>query len=452
MAEDSQKNLTYNQSQERLLDQTWAAMRNDPRLQGMMEGMAQSMLSMPDNLERKEIIRGLAQSLAREGTRLRLEQQPDGGPQPSQLNDDCVGALREQAESFIELRVDTLKHAREAGAKIAQSMLETPGLEQSAIDEQLGKIAISELYKREASTAATLGIEDVLAWRSQHGQLYVPVDAPQDLTPVIRAAASQIVAGSRERIDEIRNDMARDLKANPRNTLLAEYAMKSDDFEISLKTAVRRGAETEVYYDEKNPTPQSVRSELDFQIGLAAEKYVGPDGPEPDGRPFTSAEIESAAQQAIDANPDIVDQAISQGIDDALEEKEQWRRSLWEDAEQIEELPEGWLRSSAGTGYAILSPDGGIEYEYQQGHGSSEPRCRWNESAWTPADKGSDPVQQIKSRLQNEQAAAKEPEQDKVSALVQVTHTTGQQHDGQKLQARQQITRQAQSLDQARGR
>lgn len=452
MAEDSQKNLTYNQSQERLLDQTWAAMRNDPRLQGMMEGMAQSMLSMPDNPQREEIIRGLAQSLAREGTRLRLERQPDGGPQPSQLNDDCVGALREQAGSFIKLRVDTLKHAREAGAKIAQSMLEPADRDRSAIDEQLGKIAISELYKREASTAATLGIEDVLAWRSQHGQLYVPVDAPQDLTPVIRSAASQIVAGSRERIDEIRNDMARDLKANPRNTLLAEYAMKSDDFEISLKTAVRRGAKAEVYYDEKNPTPQSVRSELDFQIGLAAEKYVGPDGPEPDGRPFTSAEIESAAQQAIDANPDIVDQAISQGIDDALEEKEQWRRSLWEDAEQIEELPEGWLRSSTGTGYAILSPDGGIEYEYQQGHGSSEPRCRWNESAWTPADKGSDPVQQIKSRLQNEQAAAKEPEQDKVSALVQVTHTTGQQHADQKLQARQQITRQAQSLDQALGR
>ena len=264
--------------------------------------------------------------------------------------------------------------------------------------------------------------------------------------PVIRSAASQIVAGSRKRIDEIKDDMARDLKANPRNTLLAEYAMKSDDFEISLKTAVRRGAEAEFYYDEKNPTPQSVRSELDFQIGLAAEKYVGPDGPEPDGRPFTTAEIESAAQQAIDANPEIVDQAISQGIDDALEEKEQWRRSLWEDAEQIEELPEGWLRSSTGTGYAILSPDGGVEYE---SHGD---QCRWKESAWTPADKGLDPVQQIKSRLQSEQAAAKEPEQDKVSALVQVTHTTGRQHDGQKLQARQQVTRQAQSLDQAKGR
>lgn len=191
MAEDSQKNLTYNQSQERLLDQTWAAMRDDSRLQGMVEGMVQSMLSMPDNLERTEIIRGLAQSLAGEGTRLRLEQQPDSGPQPSQLNDDYLGALRSQAESLIELRV---------------------------------------------------------------------------------------------------------------------------------------------------------------------------------------------------------------------------------------------------------------EYE---SHGD---QCRWKESAWTPADKGLDPVQQIKSRLQSEQAAAKEPEQDKVSALVQVTHTTGRQHDSQKLQARQQVTRQAQSLDQAKGR
>ena len=38
------------------------------------------------------------------------------------------------------------------------------------------------------------------------------------------------------------------------------------------------------------------------------------------------------------------------------------------------------------------------------------------------------------------------------SALVQVTHTTSQQHADQKLQARQQIARQAQSLDQALGR
>lgn len=382
MAEDSQKNLTYDQSQERLLAQTWAAMRNDPRLQGMMEGMAQSMLSMPDSLEKTEIIRGLTQSLAREGTRLRLERQPDGGPWPGQLDDDHLGALRSRAELFVELRADALEQAREAGAEMAQSMLETPGPDRSAIDEQLGKIAISELHGREASTAATLGIEDVLAWRSQHGQLHVPASAPQDLTPVIRSAASQIVAGSRERIDEIKDDMARDLKANPRNTLLAEYAMKSDDFETSLKTAVRRGAEKEFLRDGRSPTPQSVRSELDFQMGMAAEKYVGPDGPEPGGRPFTIPEIESAAQQAIDANPDIVDRAIRQGIDDALEEK---------------------------------------------------------------------------GSLPSEQAAAKEPEQDKVSALVQATHTTGQQHDsqqhgGQQLQARQQITRQAHGQDQARGR
>ena len=153
-------------------------------------------------------------------------------------------------------------------------------------------LALGEVTGRDFSEVIRSIFETIIEERDirSHGTPYSP--------EVVRLAAEQYIADNGDRIDEIKRAYQAVLDNDPqRIQSLTDWALSSDDeLLMSVQEAVAESAR-----HGKRSTRLSISPVAENWMEGAARNYIGSDGPEPGGRPFTQTEIEIATQQAMTA-------------------------------------------------------------------------------------------------------------------------------------------------------
>ena len=351
---------------------------------------------------------------------------------------DRIDGLKRDYQAITEKdpdRADTL-------ARWAAS--EKRGTLNKGLSESIRQAAGND-YRKGVTTVTTLAsiTPSVNEWMARAAREYVgpeghaPGEAPFTQAEIEVASQHALLDAGHDFIEEAvregRETARREIQGE-RAGKLAEWAVTDEE----ARATILAGLRDEFKIDELSTNPRR-----DQDMGTwpgtketmrhLAMRYVGPEGAEPGGQPFTIPEAEAAAGIVVSNNPELVEQAANEGRIEAMESRERdWEDALEYNSEHIEGLPEGWIKVNdylytGERGYTIMSLEEPTQYEYRASDGYS----RWDGEEWSPAAKGEDPVQQIKDML--EQA-----EQGKVNALVQATHAPEASEPVQDMQARPQ--------------
>ena len=421
MEENTQKVESYDRIQSQYQREIMELLKTDPRLQATEEGMARAVDIIGEGYY--HAVHGLAQSLTMDAARIYQEKRDRDGLEPAQLGSTTLSRVEDRAQRILDTTIDQLRDASSNSLELGAKLPKVAGPE---IDSQLQSIAMDELVatneRPSDNLAATIAMEDTLTRMNENSSLH---ELTNDIirggrsatTMEIRAAATQIVADSRDKIDRMKTDLFLDLRQGERVGKLAEWAMNNE----GVKRAIHNGICDAIKINDlsSEPAPDQdmlIREQVSDSLQSAVDSGYYEGAPEAGTHPFTTPEYEGAAWMVVDFNPEVVERAVEEGHSEASEERNDWWNTSLEYGEQIEGLPVGWRKIEPYTlmgerGYTIADPEGGAAYEYRASDGYS----RWDGEEWSPAAKGEDPVQQIKDML--EQA-----EQGKVNALVQVTH------------------------------
>ncbi|MBH9979471.1 hypothetical protein H3S87_07405 [Bifidobacterium sp. W8108] len=151
----------------------------------------------------------------------------------------------------------------------------------------------------------------------------------RDRPEVMKQVVEQYFVGRRDRIDEIKRAYQTALDNDPqRIQSLTDWATTDSDF-LGIAEAVTHDGlmkDRTIYLAAFVPPANEWMQD-------AAKKYVGTDGPEPGGRPFTQAEIEIAAQRMLSrtVQDDSLIKAVMDGFQRAREDKDLLLRKKYDE-------------------------------------------------------------------------------------------------------------------------